>query len=72
MLDGLGEKIESEGELNYAITRLGLILLRKLGKNYANINGIVGVIECAKLEFYRRIAAPYEDDKRKENGDIEI
>jgi len=26
--------------------------------------------ECAKLEFYRRFVAPYEDKKIQENGDI--
>ena len=27
-------------------------------------------LECAKLELYRRLAAPYEDEKRKETGDV--
>lgn len=31
---------------------------------------IGGAIECAKLEFYRRVAAPYEDKKIAENGDV--
>jgi len=30
----------------------------------------VGVLECAKLELYRRIAAPYEDEKIVETGDV--
>jgi hypothetical protein len=30
----------------------------------------VGAIECCKLEFYRRVAAPYEDRKIKTNGDV--
>ncbi len=28
------------------------------------------VLEAAKLEYYRRIMAPYEDRKIKENGDV--
>jgi len=31
---------------------------------------VTGVLECAKLELYRRIAAPYEDTKIEENGDV--
>ena len=29
-----------------------------------------GVLECAKLELYRRIAAPYEDDRLTEHGEV--
>lgn len=63
---------ESAGELNYLITRT---IDRYLGNpagvvKYAEINEAIGVLECAKLELYRRIAAPYEDEKRQENGDV--
>ena len=37
---------------------------------YEWINEVIGVLECAKLELYRRVAAPYEDDKRLQNGDV--
>ena len=30
-----------------------------------------GVLELVRLEFYRRVVAPYEDMKREENGDVE-
>jgi hypothetical protein len=30
----------------------------------------VGAIECCKLEFYRRVAVPYEERKIKTNGDV--
>lgn len=58
------------GELNYSITKQCSEYLRDLGTNYQRLNEIVGVLECAKLEFYRRMAAPYEDTKIKENGDV--
>ena len=58
------------GELNYVITRQTHDYLRLKGLSYANINEVVGVLECAKQEFYRRIVAPYEDEKMRENGDI--
>lgn len=59
----------SEGDVNYLVTS---ILVAVLGddKNYAAINRLVGVVECAKLELYRRVAAPYEDAKVRQNGDV--
>ncbi|MBE7491578.1 MAG: hypothetical protein HS108_07480 [Planctomycetes bacterium] len=56
------------GSLNYVITRLCDAMLRRR-KNYGRINEVVGALECARLEFYRRVAAPYEDAKIAENGD---
>ncbi len=59
------------GELNYAVTRIvDEYLVRKGGIRYARLNEVVGVLECAKLEFYRRLAGPYEDEKRSESGDV--
>lgn len=37
------------------------------GHRYADIQG---ALECCKLEFYRRVAVPYEDRKIKLNGDV--
>jgi hypothetical protein len=55
--------------LNFAITTLLDKELQKNGVNYSNINALIGVLECAKLELYRRVASPYEDVKIEENGD---
>lgn len=57
------------GELNYLITELCLDYLNG-HKSYVGYNEVVGVLECAKLEFYRRVVSPYEDLKKNENGDI--
>lgn len=57
----------SYGNLNYIITR---IITAHNPQVYNEINGLIGVLECAKLELYRRIAAPYEDQKILENGDV--
>lgn len=62
--------IHTPGELNYCVTKLVDHYLSSHGKSYASINEVVGVLECAKLELYRRIAAPYEDGKIQENGDV--
>lgn len=57
------------GDLNYIIT---MILSKALGENpnYARFNEIIGVLECCKLEMYRRKIAEYENQKIKENGDV--
>ena len=66
-----GGSPETSGELNYAITKLvDEYLIRKGGIRYANLNEVIGVLECAKLELYRRVAAPYEDKKVAESGDV--
>ena len=61
---------DNAGEMNYVISTLIDDYLQEYGKNYANINEVIGVLECAKLELYRRIAAPYEDEKNETNGDV--
>jgi hypothetical protein len=58
------------GELNYQITKLVLHYFREHGGKYLQINDVLGALEGAKLEFYRRVAAPYEDRKIAENGDV--
>ena len=61
---------DTAGELNYLFTKLILNYMKEKGLSYATINDIVGALEGAKLEFYRRVAVPYEDQKIKENGDV--
>ena len=58
---------EVDGELNYVVTK---ILKQIYPVRYFQINKAIGVLECVKLEFYRRVAAPYEDKKIKESGDV--
>lgn len=58
------------GVLNYVISSLIDNYLSEAGVSYSNINEVIGVLECVKLELYRRIAAPYEDKKKEENGDV--
>jgi hypothetical protein len=59
------------GELNYAITKLLIEYIEYEGfTTYETLNDIMGALEGAKLEFYRRIAVPYEEAKKAENGDV--
>lgn len=73
-LDRAIDQIPTEltaGELNYIITRLAHRHIDQWGKTYATLNETMGVLDCVAREFYRKVAAPYEDLKCAENGDIE-
>lgn len=55
------------GNINYLFTR---ILNRVYSSpRYDDINEAIGILECCKQEFYRRVAVPYEEQKRYDNGD---
>lgn len=82
VLDGtvytLARQIETEGELNYVLSRLIHRIIEVPDFNYKqnfylkynSLNTIIGVLECVKQEFYRTVVAPYEDKKRAENGPV--
>lgn len=61
---------KTPGELNYLFTMIVKEYFERNGANYQAINDILGAFEGAKLEFYRRLASPYENIKIKENGDV--
>ena len=64
------ETIDEPGELCYCIYTI-LKELTDRNRKFKTIASIIGEVECAKLEYYRRIASPYEDIKFEENGDIQ-
>ena len=64
--------VNNPGDLNYLFTLLALRYVEHNDKSYQAINDVVGALEGCKLEFYRRFAAPYEDSKIKENGDVYV
>lgn len=59
------------GELNYQLTCLADGYLAG-NLDYQAINDVIGALEGAKLELYRRIAGPYEDHKLDVNGDVYV
>jgi hypothetical protein len=63
------------GVLNYCVTALikstYRLVTNKSVLSYADHNSAIGMLECAKMEFYRRDTSPYEDEKIRENGDVE-
>ena len=61
----------THGDLNYIISNLlKRHIEQKKEKNYATYNAIIGVLECAKMEFYNRVVTPYENIKIVENGGL--
>lgn len=66
-----GRPPETPGELNYAFSVLATQYIEtNNGLSYSVINDIMGALAGAQAEFYRRVAAPYEDDKIDLNGDV--
>lgn len=58
------------GELNYKIHLLLEEYVNQNSVSYQTYNDMIGALEAAKLELYRRAVAGYEDRKIEENGDI--
>ena len=64
---------QRKGHANYVITQLlrrAWALEQPEHESYSSHADVIGTLECAKLELYRRVAAPYEDAKRDETGDV--
>ena len=65
-----GLRAENVGELNFCITTLLLAYLEMQGITYQTLNDVVGVLGCVEAELNRRLIAPYENQKIRENGDV--
>ena len=61
------DKTKRGAEINYIICKLVYALYADV---YTDLSAAIGDIESAKLEIYRRLLAPMEDRKRKENGEV--
>lgn len=71
-IDALAAKIEVGGQLNYAVTRLAILFVRKfLPLSYTVLaeKGL-GHLTAAWQEWYDKAMRPYEDGKARENGDV--
>ena len=60
----------TEGNLNYTITRLIKLVYGNQTTSYRDVNDVIGMLECVQLEYYRKLAGPYEDVKESENGAV--
>jgi len=64
------QEINTPGELNYLITMLVHKYLNMKPENYQSYNDVIGALEGAKLELYRRHVSLYKDEKQVQNGDV--
>jgi len=60
----------SVGQLTYVLYKTCVDYLEEPAR-FADYAEVLGALEATKLELYRCRIAPYEDEKIKENGDIE-
>ena len=68
LADGRGSN--TAGELNYVLSRVLILYMDRMGKSYKTFNDISGAMTECLAEFRRRVIAPYEDEKTKQNGDL--
>lgn len=61
---------QNPGLVNYFISKIIWTLFDRC-PSYNAANSLLGVLDAVSKEFYRRKVAPYEDEKIKENGDIQ-
>lgn len=55
------------GDANYILTQF----IRTFPKSrYEELERIIGRLELVKLEYWRRVVVPYEDEKCRSNGDV--
>lgn len=64
------DKIKTPGELNYVLSTLCNGWLHWRGARYEQHAEVMGALECVKQEFYRKVTAPYENQKCSENGEV--
>ena len=60
-------EVKADGDLNYILFRFCKYHVKPSYNNYKNF---CGEIHQAATEIERRLLAPYEDEKIKENGDV--
>jgi hypothetical protein len=60
-----------KGDVNYAVTRLVLGVLRPRGGwSYSTLSEAIGVLRDSEVEIRRRLLDPYENDVIRKNGDV--
>jgi len=73
-LSEITQLINSEmpkGNLTYLLYAISLDFIKKKGESYTNISTAISCLNDAAEELRRKHLNPYEDEKIRENGDIE-
>ncbi len=63
-------RLDTVGDLTYALTALCEQYRTAHGDKFQTFAEIDGALGCTGREFYRRVVAPYEDQKIELNGDV--
>jgi hypothetical protein len=63
-------RIDGVGELVYLFCYMADLYVGQHITNFELLNSVVGAFESAKMEFYRKMMAGYEDGKEQSNGPI--
>lgn len=66
-LHPLIKSLKTPGQRNYAVS---MIMWLTAPPSYEGLSQAIADLECAKLEFFRRLLASYETHKIMENGDL--
>ena len=67
IVEDLADHVKPTGALNYIL----FAYAKKIKPSYNHYKELIGELHCTITEIERRLLAPYEDKKIKENGDIE-
>ena len=68
--NGDDQWVDAAAGLSYKIHTIIEKYMENKFESYDEYNKIIGVLECVKLELYRRSVAPIFDIKITRNGDI--
>jgi len=62
--------IDTAGELQFVIALAIAEYLKDKPHRYQTMNDVMGALNGANQEFYRRVVAPYETKCIEKNGDV--
>ena len=65
-----GGNIVEKGELTYCIYKLGMEVMKDLDTSYTNLSMIRSAMLDAADEWWDQKIRPYENKKKKENGEV--
>ena len=61
----------TKADLCYAVAVLMRAYIEQCDRqNWASMSDAIAAVECAKLDFYAMVVQPYEEQKKKANGDV--
>ena len=64
--------LKTAREIQYMIAIIVAEFMKNSDYRYQDMNNVMGALNGANLEFYRRYVAPYEDECIIKNGDVKF